>query len=170
MSPMASSDALDTYLNDHLAGANAGVDLARRLESEGQGTAAAPYLAGLADDIEADRTTLQDLMDYLGVEAHSIKHAAGWAAEKLGRLKMNRTVAGSQELALLLMMEALSAGVEGKRNLWQALKVVATVDPAFDGIDLDTLLKRAADQSSRLEEARVAVAGPALVTVGSRAG
>lgn len=86
------------------------------------------------------------------------KQAAGWAAEKLSCLKTSRAVTGNDDLALLLSMEALSAGVEGKRCLWQALQAIAEVDPAFEGVDFDTLCKRPVDQSDRLEVAR----GPLL--------
>ena len=159
------SKILAVYLNDHLAGATGGVDLARRIEEEARGTAAEPFVAGLADDIDSDRSTLQDLMNYLRVEQQPVKQAVGWAAEKLSRLKTNRSVAGTPELALLMSLEALSSGVEGKRGLWQSLLAVADLDPSFAGLDLDICLKRAIDQTERIEAARLAIAAPALAGV-----
>jgi len=163
MSVTMASKRLAVYLNDHLAGATGGVDLARRIETEALGTAAGPFVVGLADDIEADRGALQDLMADLGVEEHWAKQAAGWAAEKLGRLKMNQAVMGSAELALLVSMETLAAGVEAKRGLWQSLLVLAADgNGAFAGVDLNVWLKRAVGQIECLEQARLAIAGPAL--------
>ena len=160
---------LDTYLNDHLAGAAAGVELAQRIEEDAQETPAGPLVTGLADQIEADRQTLKELMDYLGIEEEKGKQAIGWVAEKMSRLRLNRAATGSQDLALLLTMETLAAGIEGKRCLWQSLQVVAEVDPSQEGLDLDTLLARVDEQRNRLEQARRAIAGPALVRLRTEA-
>ena len=39
----------------------------------------------LADEIEEDRQTLQQLMDRLGTSRNPVKEAATWAAEKVGQ-------------------------------------------------------------------------------------
>ena len=45
---------IDVYLNDHLAGATFGADLARQLEARTEGTAFQPEMSRLAGEIEAD--------------------------------------------------------------------------------------------------------------------
>jgi len=50
---------LATYLNDHLAGATVGVELARRVASSNRDTSYGATLAELAREIEEDRETLR---------------------------------------------------------------------------------------------------------------
>src|SRR5690349_6467802 len=84
-----SRDLLPIYLNDHLAGANAGRDLARRAAHSNQGTELGDFLDWLAGEVEADRAQLVDVMERLDVSRDPLKAGAGWLAEKLGRLKPN---------------------------------------------------------------------------------
>lgn len=159
---MAEPELLDTYLNDHLAGATAGVDLANEIAEDSRDTALGPEMTRLATDIEADRQSLVEIMDALGIEKGAVKQAIGWMAEKMSRLRLNRAAAGSDELSLLLSIEALSMGVEAKRSLWQALAVVAPAVPGLSAVELSTLEQRAEDQIARLVAARTAVAAEAL--------
>ena len=155
---MTVPDELELYLNDHLAGAAAGVDLIRRISEQTEGS-----LDDLVADIEADETFLEDLIKSLDLREHSVKQAVSSVIEKLGQLKMNRVVSGNAKLALLLEMEAMSMGIEGKRGLWQSLRIVAPSVPELAGLDLDTMVLRAEDQRDRLQKYREAVALAALV-------
>ena len=58
--------AMDVYLNDHLAGAMLGSDLAEQLRKENEGTPLGELMATLAPRIEDDRQTLIDLMERMG--------------------------------------------------------------------------------------------------------
>lgn len=159
---MSTNELLKTYLNDHLAGATAGVDLAREIAEDTKDTPTGRVMEELAEDIEADRATLERLIDTLGFGQHAVKQAAAWMAEKASRLRLNRVSAGSDDLALLMSMETLSIGIDGKRNLWQALKEVAANEPAVAELDLETLVGRAAAQHELLESYRRALAPAAL--------
>ena len=79
---MASTEVLGTYLNSHLAGANAGVAMAQRLHKRTAAGPDAAVLARLAEEIEQDRDELRGLVEQLGEAGHPIKKAAGWAAAK----------------------------------------------------------------------------------------
>ena len=57
---MSSQDALQVYLEDHMAGSVAASDLARRGADNNQGPLATFY-AGLLREIEADRRTLDQI-------------------------------------------------------------------------------------------------------------
>jgi hypothetical protein len=60
-------ELLAIYLNDHLAGARLGVELARRLRSSNRDDPEfGPALADVCAEIEADRETLKAVMDQLG--------------------------------------------------------------------------------------------------------
>ena len=84
---------LAIYLNDHLAGATLGVELARRVRSR-PGTVDAAAIARLCAEIEADQATLEQVMERLGIGRERFKTAAAWLAEKLGRLKPNGQLRG----------------------------------------------------------------------------
>jgi hypothetical protein len=83
---VASTEVLGTYLNDHLAGANAGVEMARRLHERAVAGPDAAALGRLAEEIEHDRNELRGLIERLGQAGHPIKKAAGWFAGKAHRL------------------------------------------------------------------------------------
>ena len=157
-----SMSSLQTYLNDHRAGAEAGVELANKLRKQHEGTPHGPFFAELAAAIEADRDTLDSLMAGLGVEQDRIKQIAGWAAEKVSRVKLNEHLTGSQELTRLLEAEALGVGITGKRALWVALKTVAGAYPSLAAVDFDSLIGRAEAQFNGLEQRRLEIAPAAL--------
>src|SRR4051794_32270094 len=119
------SKYLATYLNDHLGGATAGVELGRRAARENEGTELGDFLSELAREIEADRQTLEAIMKQLGVKADRAKVAAGWAAEKVGRLKPNAQLRGYSPLSPLVELEGLLVGIQGKLAMWRALAEVA---------------------------------------------
>ena len=156
------TNALHVYLNDHRAGSMMGVELARTLRSRFEGTPRGPFFAELAADIEADRATLDALMASLQVTGNVLKQAGGWTAEKLSRLKLNRWFTGSPPLTVLLEIEALSLGVEGKLALWRSLKVIEATSPVLAAAPLDELIERAQRQRDGLERERISEATSVL--------
>jgi len=161
---MASGERLEVYLNDHLAGAATGVELAERLQADNQGTPFGAVLTGVVRDIRQDRAALEELMGRLGVGRSPVKQAGGWLAEKAVSLRFSRPATGSADISRLLATEALSLGIEGKRSMWLALKEVAGADPRLAGTDFDDLIARAGQQRETLEphrlQAAVAAATP----------
>jgi hypothetical protein len=145
---------LAIYLNDHLAGATGGVELARRV-ARAQGSA---ELNRLADDIEEDRATLTAIMRRLDVTIDPVKVAAGWLGEKAARLKLNGRLFTRSPLSTLIELEAMRLGVEGKAAGWRTLRTMATRDPRLDTGEFDRLIERADQQVEALEEMRVGAA------------
>src|SRR5436305_6920329 len=78
-----------TYLNDHLAGAAAGADLAQRAASSNADNEYGEFLEELSREIADDKASLEMLMDRLGVKKDPIKTTAARLAERVGRLKPN---------------------------------------------------------------------------------
>ena len=76
---------LGIYLNDHLAGATGGLELARRVARSSLMPADARVLQRLAAEIAADREALLKIMAALGIPARSYKRYAAWIGEKAGR-------------------------------------------------------------------------------------
>jgi hypothetical protein len=153
---MIDSDLLATYLNDHLAGATAGVELARRARGQNEGTSLGRFLDGLAREIEEDRQTLEAVMARLEVGKDRIKVTVGWLGEKVGRLKPNNRLFGYSPLSRLIELEGLALGVEGKRGLWEVLGRLD--DPRLEEFDFHALLERARAQRDALQDRRLSAA------------
>ena len=155
---------IDVYLNDHLAGATFGADLARQLEARTEGTDFQPEMTRLAAEIEADLDTLTDLMERIGATRNPSKQVTAWVAEKASRLKLTGLTSGNDELGTFLSIEALSLGVEGKASLWTTLRELRGRYPELLSTDLDELLQRAQRQRQVLEAERLAGARRSLTT------
>jgi hypothetical protein len=152
---MAGDRYLSTYLNDHLAGSLAAVEIARRSASHNRGTPTGQVLADVAAEILEDRRALERVMAQLGAGRDQLKQLAAWGAERVSRLKLNGELLGYSPLARLEEIELLSLGVEGKLLLWRALRAGWSDDSRLRGIDLDELIKRASSQRRRLERQRL---------------
>ncbi|SDO93335.1 hypothetical protein [Actinacidiphila guanduensis] len=148
-------ELLAIYLNDHLAGATGGRDLARRIARSQRGASGARELGRLAAEVAEDARALQDIMRRLGIPIRRYKMLLGWAGEKAGRLKSNGYVVRRSPLSSLLELEAMRLGVEGKASGWRTLRELADTDPRLDPDRIDTLLERARTQSETLQELRV---------------
>jgi hypothetical protein len=145
---------LRIYLQDHLAGATAGLELARRARSANEGTEYGPPLAQIADEIEADRRHLEGIMEDLGFGGDRVKNIAAWGLEKAGRLKLNGQLTGYSPLSRVVELEGLLTGITGKRALWVALLEVAPGEPRLDAALLERLRDRADAQRATVEELR----------------
>lgn len=145
---------LAVYLNDHLAGATAGYELAKRSAASNKGTELGDFLERIAREIDEDRTSLQEIMERLGVTKDPIKPAIAWIAERVGRLKLNAEVTKYSPLSRVLELEGLCLGVHGKACLWRALQQAPGLAQQLPGTDLDALEKRAEAQLQDLERFR----------------
>jgi hypothetical protein len=153
---------LAIYLNDHLAGATVGRELARRSAHSNRGDPTyGPFLSELAQEIGADRQSLLAVMSRLGVRVDHLKVLAGWGGEKVGRLKLNGRLRGYSPLSRLVELEGLALGVHGKLSLWRTLDRLK-VDVSDAALDLGDLQRRAEDQLERIEAHRVRAVDTAL--------
>jgi hypothetical protein len=152
---------LAIYLNDHLAGAALGVELARRLRSSNRGDPEfGEPLARICGEIEEDRETLIRVMERLGVERKQLKPALAVVGERLGRLKLNGQLRGYSPLSRVLELEVLASGIGGKMQLWNALE--QSFGERLDGIDFHALAERADRQGQQVEDLHLAAAQRAL--------
>src|SRR5262249_45430490 len=136
------SDQLTIYLHDHLAGATAGIELARRAARENRGSEYGAFLGELAEEIAEDRATLAAIAVRLGAGRDELKNALAWTGEKLGRLKLNGRLTGYAPLSRVIELEGLMIGVQAKLGLWQALHEVAGEHEALDAAELHRLMAR----------------------------
>src|SRR5437879_6018028 len=82
---MASMNELGDYLNDHLAGSVAALELLDRLVAASAGKALERFFRDLRTDIQQDQEQLTELIGKLGVKESSVRKVGAWFAEKLSR-------------------------------------------------------------------------------------
>lgn len=145
---------LGLYLNDHLAGSVAALELLDHLIGSERPEPTARTLSELRQEIEEDQATLRELLRRINVGESLPRKAAAWLTEKAARLKLRLHGSADDSLELLEALEALSLGIEGKRGLWHALAPL----PVFAGVDFDRLQYRAVQQRNRVEVERLAAA------------
>ena len=159
---MSDSKLLKIYLSDHLAGATAGYELAKRSLSNNGDNDLGSYLRTLVKELEADKISLEQVISRVGGSKSRVKVTAAWTAEKIGRLKMNGSIIAYSDLSRLLEVEGLCLGVEGKLSLWRALKQTAASNSLLAGFDFNRLIDRAIAQREDLERHRIRAAEDAL--------
>jgi len=143
---------LHTYLNDHLAGSVAALELLDALiEHHSEDRFGKPF-RDLRDEIHEDQETLRDLIRKVGADESTIRKAGAWLAEKFGRTKMGNTADSAE---LLQALEALALGITGKKLLWRSMTAIAANFPALQGDDFAELERRARDQFERVEDLRL---------------
>jgi hypothetical protein len=152
------------YLNDHLAGAAAGIQLAERCRDRDPGSELGLVLQALVLEIEQDREVLERVIRALGGSPNTIKRGVALGAERVGSLRMWLPMIGpgSEESARLEEVEVLSLGIEGKRLLWAALAQLSSTDARLMGFPFPDLKQRAKSQRDRIERFRLRLAADAL--------
>jgi hypothetical protein len=157
------NEHLATYLNDHLAGSVAALEVLEKLQAAYEGTELEQFCAELRNDIEADRQELKRLMERLEIPQSGARKAGAWITGKLAELKMRLDDSAHGPLRLLESLEAVELGINGKLALWRALIAAAEVAPALRGaLDYQRLVKRATEQIERVEAHRLNAAKAAF--------
>jgi hypothetical protein len=152
---------IHVYLNDHLAGATAGVDLAKQAAERHDGELR-EFFAQLADEIGADHNTLTTLMNQMDAHASGAKEVLAKAGSVVSETKFSGESMDDPEFGTFLTLETLSIGVEGKLCMWKALKAIESEVPELADTDIDTLIERAQSQRDRIESKRLEWAPRAL--------
>ena len=153
---------LGIYLNDHLAGATAGTELAHRVARTHRADGQDGQLKRLAVEVAQDRAALVSMMKALGIPVRAYKVCAAWVGEKAGRMKFNGRLLARSPLSDLEELELLRLGVEGKAAGWRTLRTLADTDKRLDPGRLDELMSRARRQTGLLEELRVRAASQVI--------
>ena len=99
---------LSGYLNDHLAGSVAALELLDRLIETYEARSLGEFFQELRQQIEADQGVLKELIGKLGADESTGRKAAGWMVEKLTRPKIHLSKTRAGEIGLFLALEALT--------------------------------------------------------------
>ncbi len=158
------SENLATYLNDHLAGSSAVLELLVHVASTFKDQDVSRVATELHAEVLADRLELEALMARLQIKQSVPRKASAWISEKLAQLKLHMDDWGGGSLRLLEATEAISVGIEGKRLLWLSLSKASDSALELRGCDYAQLIHRAEDQRTRVEAVRRNAAPAALVS------
>ncbi len=153
--------AINSYMNDHLAGAVAALELLEHLIVVHKGKPLGPFFVELESDVKADVAVLSKLIGAAHSSESFPRKAAAWMAEKIVRAKFKAAGEQMGGLGLVQALEMLEIGIRGKQLLWRAL-AMSTL-PAVRDVDLAGLEKRAVEQQQRVEKERTEAARAAFV-------
>lgn len=151
--------SLAVYLQDHLAGSAAAVEILRGLRDEHEGQPLGRFASDILSEVERDRAVLETIIERVGGGTSPLKETTAWLSAKLSRFKLGREL--SDELGVLEALEVVALGILGKRALWDALSAIGA-DARLRGLDLSHLIERAVSQHDRVEKERLRAARAAL--------
>jgi len=159
------SDALSAYLNDHIAGAAAGIQLAKRISTGTKDAELSALLDRFAKEFQEDYDTVERIMISKEITRDRAKQGIALAGEWLARLKHVAPIlrSGSETLVALEDLELLSLGIEGRTMLLRGLQRISASIP-LEGVDLATLEERARRQREELEPFRLRMLEAAAAT------
>jgi hypothetical protein len=146
-------EQLHLYLNDHLAGSVAAVELLDNLIEHDPTHRLAKFFRDLRQEIVGDQQTLQQVMHKLGAGESTIRKAAAWLTEKVSRMKLNFDQ--EDHIGLLQALESLVLGVTGKQLLWRSLTAISANIVELQGFDFSELELQAKAQIEKVEAERL---------------
>jgi hypothetical protein len=152
--------ALPSYLNDHLAGAVAALELLAHLIATHKGQPLQEFFVDLRRDIEVDANVLRKLIGTMRTRESILRKTVAWIAAKFVSSKFATAGEEIGGLGLVQALETLALGIRGKQLLWRAL--AASDWPALQEVDLAQLEARAIEQQDRVEAKRLEAAREAF--------
>ena len=155
-------EVLRLYLNDHMAGSIAAMELVDHLAQLSKGTEREGWFLELGSEIEEDHQALRLLIERVGGKQSTTRNTAAWLAEKVAWVKLKVDDPGTGHLRFLEALETLGLGIQGKLGLWRVLRTISDDRGGLGPLDLSNLEQRAQDQFERVERERVAEARAAF--------
>ncbi|CAM3255870.1 hypothetical protein NODU109028_07220 [Nocardioides dubius] len=150
MSPIAH------YMQAHLAGAGAGIDLFTQAAGSVRDHAVRAELRRIRDELLDERRRLRRMLDDLGSGESAVLTTATRLGGLLARLKPH--LVRRTDTTDLIQLEAMRDAVAGKIAGWQALLVVVADYPSLDREELRMLIAQGEKQHRFLTEAHGEVA------------
>jgi hypothetical protein len=119
---------LALYLRDHHALLIALRELARRMTGATRDDDRRTFAAEVAQIADDDRACLEGFLSQLDSGPSRTRESAVWAAEKLGRLKLNGRVVRPSPLSAVTELEGCGLLLESNRALWSGLAELGPAD------------------------------------------
>lgn len=145
---------LALYLNNHLAGSVAGIELARRCHANNRGTPLGGFLSELIPQLEEEQTMVKQVLDRLGTQQQSVKKLGAWVFEKMGEIAIGEYSRKHPALAQVFEMEGILLGSTARQGLWTLLEICRSTDERLNSIDFNYYRKRAEQHCREIERHR----------------
>lgn len=134
---------LRTWLDDHLALATGAAELARRTRNQNRAAPMAATLEGIAERLDEHRDAIKDVLASLDASPSRVKQAAGWLAEKIGRVRLNERLLSYTPLSRLEELEALLLASASLGVMWRSVERVRGEHAAFQKVDVTRMAEGA---------------------------
>ena len=154
------SEPLNTYLNDHLGGAQVAIQILEAMRDQHDNQRFREFAGVLLPEIQADDHTLRSIAEKIGSGPSAVKQIGGWLLEKVARLKLGHT--GPTNFEMFESLELLVLGIHGKLLLWKALQDASRLDSRLREYDFEELISRAQQQYDKVESQRLDLAQTVL--------
>lgn len=143
---------LVTYLNDHLGASVACIELVRRCLANNRGSELGKFLNHLLLVLQEEQAWIRKLLRRLNGAESTVKKLGGWMLEKAGRLKLNNSLFRYSDLARVIELEMLVAGLQVQSSMWRVLEEYRSGDTRFEGIDFALARKQADEMLERMKK------------------
>lgn len=150
---------LATYLNDHLAGSVAALELLDHLIEATDDIEDQSFLGVLRRGVADDQEVLRKILKRVDASESMTRKAGAWLMEKIARAKLRFDGPKESPFGRMEAMEALLVGITGKRALWLAL--ASSVEELRD-FRFGDLVRQAEQQMEAVEAKRIEAAREAL--------
>ena len=157
-----STEHIAVYLNDHLAGAAAGLSMMDDLASRTEGTGLAAKLRALAAEVREDQQLLRDVLARIAASERRAAQAAAWVTEKVSEGRLALAARSHPALALLEGLESLALGLQGKLAVFRVLAEVGPHDSRLADLPFAARADRTEAQHAMIEAERRAAAREAF--------
>lgn len=161
------TDALTHYLQDHLAGSVAALQLMETLAEHERGRPLEAMLRALHAEVSGEQATLREILARLDAGESRLKQAAAWLTERIHVARLALAERSHPALARLDGLESLALALQGKLALYRALEDQAPGEPRLGGYPFAALQARTLTQHATIERERMAAAREALGSAGS---
>jgi hypothetical protein len=155
------TDSVQTYVNDHLAGASHAISLLAHLQSKHPSDRIGSFASKLLAEVKSDYETLQGIAVHIDAGSNALKETVSRLSEKIGRFKLDDH--GAISFETFECLEFMVLGIHGKRALWQALAACSATDSRLQNVNYDVLIERAERQEAAAESLRIDIAKTILV-------
>ena len=154
-------DALASYLNDHLAGSAAALELLEKMRAANAGNEVGKTVAELHEAIKQDRASLETIMQTLDVGVSSLRQAGGQVVGKVSRVGIRRMGHGRPRSHPVARDR--SPGARHRRQDGRLVRFEELPASRLNDVDLDGLIGRARQQRETVEKLRRDAARAAFV-------
>ncbi|MFP5212596.1 MAG: hypothetical protein ACLGPL_04380 [Acidobacteriota bacterium] len=143
---------LTTYLNDHLAGSVAGIELAKRCRSSNRDSELGTFLDKVVSVLKDGQDKLRELLAAFGGTESYVKQLGAWTVEKVSRLKLNDSILTYSDLSRLIELETLMVAMHAQVRMWKVLDAARSGDPRLAGIDFLRIREQVEGLLEKIEE------------------